>query len=49
MPVVDTTKLHNLKVGNLTFDTTQRELQEIFEKYGEVADVYIPLDGRTRR
>lgn len=32
----------SLKVGNLTYRTTEDDLREIFKKYGKVGDVYIP-------
>jgi len=38
-----------LYVGNLSFDATEQEIRECFEKYGEVQDLYIPLrDDRPR-
>lgn len=32
-------------VGNLDFDTEAETIKEAFESYGEVKDVYIPVDG----
>lgn len=38
-----------LYVGNLSFDATREEIQEFFETYGEVTDLYIPMrDDRPR-
>ncbi|MGF1678522.1 MAG: RNA recognition motif domain-containing protein [Candidatus Methylacidiphilales bacterium] len=36
-------------VGNLPFKVTEGELQDLFAQYGEVNDVFIPLDRATRR
>ena len=41
----------NLYVGNLSFDTTQAKLQELFEAHGQVATVNVITDrysGRPR-
>jgi len=36
-------------VGNLSFDATQDDIKECFEKFGEVKDLYIPLrDDKPR-
>ena len=39
----------NLYVGNMSFDTTQDRLQELFEAYGEVTSVNIITDRNTGR
>ena len=39
----------SLMVRNISFDTSSHELKDIFSKYGEVRDVYIPRDYHTRR
>merc|ERR1719223_1183411 len=36
-----------LYVGNLSFDTTQETVQELFEKYGGVTDCFLPTDRET--
>lgn len=36
--------MSSLKVDNLSFRTTPEDLKPIFEKYGDVGDVYIPRD-----
>jgi len=36
-------------VGNLSFDTTQEKLQELFEEHGQVANVDIVTDRYTGR
>lgn len=39
----------NLYVGNMSYDTTQNKLQELFGVYGEVTSVNIITDGFTGR
>ena len=39
----------NIYVGNMSYDTTQDRLQELFEEYGEVASVNIITDRGTGR
>ena len=39
----------NLYVGNLSYNTTQEKLQELFEVYGEVTSVNIITDRATGR
>ena len=38
----------SLKVDNLTYRTTADELRRLFEKYGDLGDVYIPRDRYNR-
>ncbi len=38
-----------LFVGNLSFDTTEMELREVFGKFGTVADAKVVMDGETGR
>ncbi|HWL52044.1 MAG TPA: RNA-binding protein [Chthoniobacteraceae bacterium] len=38
-----------LYVGNLSFDTTENDLEELFESYGKVADVGLVTDRATGR
>lgn len=38
----------SLKVDNLTYRTTPEDLRRVFEKYGEVGDIYIPRDRFSR-
>lgn len=40
----NTEEMVSLKVDNLTYRTTSDMLKRVFEKYGEVGDVYIPRD-----
>ena len=39
----------NVYVGNLSFDTTQAKLQELFEAHGQVAKVNLITDRDTGR
>jgi RNA recognition motif-containing protein len=41
-----TTKLY---VGNLSYDTTEEELQELFSQAGNVTSVALPTDRETGR
>lgn len=36
-------------VGNLSFDATQNDIQELFSQYGTVTDVHLPTDRTTGR
>lgn len=38
-----------LYVGNLSFDTTENDLQELFEQFGNVTDVGLITDRATAR
>ena len=37
----------SLKVDNLTYRTTIEDLKRVFQKHGDVGDVYIPRDPRN--
>jgi hypothetical protein len=39
----------NIYVGNLSYDTTQEQLQTLFEAYGEVSSVNVITDRHTGR
>ncbi|MBS1771560.1 MAG: RNA-binding protein [Bacteroidetes bacterium] len=39
----------NIFVGNLNFQTTESQLQELFEGFGQVNSVKIPTDSYTNR
>jgi cold-inducible RNA-binding protein len=41
--------MKNLFVGNMTFQTTEADLKELFEPFGQVARVHIAIDRETRR
>src|SRR5579884_1615880 len=36
-----------LYVGNLSFETTENDLQDLFEQHGAVAEVHLRLDRMT--
>ena len=36
-------------VGNLSFDTTQQDLESIFSEHGTVTDVHLPTDRESGR
>ena len=38
----------SVKVDNMAYDTQKDELRSIFDKYGDIKDVFIPMD-RDRR
>ena len=44
----DVSGMVSLKVDNLTYRTTPEDLRRVFEKYGEVGDLYIPRDRFSR-
>ncbi|XP_065206492.1 serine/arginine-rich splicing factor 2-like isoform X2 [Planococcus citri] len=43
-----TENMISLKVDNLTYRTTPDDLRRVFERCGEVGDIYIPRDRFTR-
>ncbi len=48
---VCSTNITNMKlfVGNLSFDTTENDLQDLFEQHGQVSDVALINDKMTGR
>lgn len=38
-----------LYIGNLNYQITESELQEAFESYGPIKEVYLPKDRETKR
>ena len=36
-------------IGNLSFDTTPKDLESLFSEHGEVTDVHFPTDRETGR
>jgi nucleolin len=42
-------KKTKLYVGNLSFDTDEETLQDLFRDYGEILDIYVPIDKDTGR
>jgi len=47
-PPNDVSRMISLKVDNLTYRTSDKDLEYLFEKYGKVGDIYIPKDRNTR-
>ncbi|MBA2586127.1 MAG: RNA-binding protein [Chthoniobacterales bacterium] len=38
-----------LYIGNLSFETTENDLQDLFEKHGKVTDLALMMDRTTGR
>ena len=38
-----------LYVGNLSFDTTEDDVRSLYERFGQLSDVYVPMDQNTGR
>jgi arginine/serine-rich splicing factor 2 len=45
----DIAGLYSLKLDNVDFLLSGNELREMFVKYGEVGDVYVPRDHLTKQ
>mmetsp|Transcript_19346 Transcript_19346/g.27810 ORF Transcript_19346/g.27810 Transcript_19346/m.27810 type:complete len:178 (+) Transcript_19346:50-583(+) len=43
------TSASSLLVRNISYNVSSSEIRRMFEKYGDVRDVYIPLDHYTQR
>lgn len=43
------TRRQKLYVGNISFQTDEEELVALFEEYGEILDMYVPVDQDTGR
>ena len=39
--------LHSVKVDNLSYNTNMHDLKRMFDRYGDIGDVYIPRDRRS--
>lgn len=39
----------SIYVGNLSYDVTQEDLNEVFAEYGQVTRVHLPIDRETGR
>jgi len=48
-PPRDVERMTSLRVGNLPYSAMADDLMPLFEKYGEVGDVYFPLERDTGR
>jgi RNA recognition motif-containing protein len=42
-------RIVTIYVGNLSFQATEEDLQEVFSEYGEVARISLPTDRETGR
>lgn len=42
-------EMTSLKVDNLSYKITSEDLKPLFEKYGDVGDIYIPRDRFTKK
>jgi len=47
-PPSDIDEMSTLKVDNLTYRTTIEQLKRLFDKFGDIGDIYIPRDHRTK-
>jgi len=45
----DSSNTAKLYVGNLSFDTTEEDVRSLFEPFGQLTDVYVPVDQGTGR
>jgi RNA recognition motif-containing protein len=41
--------MKNLFVGNMSFQTTESDLQELFKPFGQIARVHVAMDRETGR
>jgi len=48
-PPDDVESMTSLRVGNIPYKTHQDDLREVFEKFGDVGDVFIPTDRESGR
>ena len=48
-PPRDVESMTSLRVGNLPYSAQSDDLMPLFEKYGDVGDVYFPLERGTGR
>ena len=46
--VPNTNAMVSLKVDNISYRTTPDDLRPLFDKYGEIGDIYIPRDKYTK-
>jgi len=48
-PPADVERMTSLRVGNLPYRCTTEDLEPLFEKFGEVGDIYLPTERGTGR
>ena len=42
--IPNTSSMVSLKVDNISYRTSTEDLKPLFEKYGDIGDIYIPRD-----
>ena len=47
MPREDHPTIMKMYVGNLSFQTTKQDLQDLFSQHGQVTDVHLPVDRES--
>jgi len=48
-PPRDIDRMTSLRVGNLPFSATAEDMPPLFEKFGDIGDIYFPLERGTGR
>jgi len=48
-PPRDIDRMTSLRVGNLPFSATAEDMTPLFEKFGDIGDIYFPLERGTGR
>jgi len=48
-PPRDIDRMTSLRVGNLPFSATADDMSPLFEKFGDIGDIYFPLERGTGR
>jgi len=48
-PPRDVERMTSLRVGNLPFSASAEDMTPLFEKFGEIGDIYFPLERGTGR
>jgi len=47
-PPPDTDHLFSLKIDDLDYDVTEQEIEKKFAHYGDIGDIYLPVDKYNR-
>lgn len=45
----DSGKLFSLRLNNLSFNSHEDELRKKFDRFGDIGDIYLPMDRDTRK
>jgi len=48
-PPPDVDRMTSLRVGNLPYSVVIEDLEPLFEKFGDVGDIYLPTERGTGR